>query len=99
MPYMPDMKCPTPSCIERADKGEHRVADTTYRKHPCCESCGGELIDGAWVHKCKMCGTIVEPGQLSGLFVPHLCDTCIAIRRANDHKCSMCRKPMIDCCC
>jgi hypothetical protein len=97
--YDPGTECPTPSCVEMAEKYGGRVTDTQYHKNPTCECCGGQRVDSQWKHTCKKCGKNVEPGQLGGLFVPHLCPDCLAHRRATDVKCSRCRQPDIDCCC
>ncbi len=96
-------KCPTPRCNEygRADHVYPEPAKPgTFR----CDACGGQTTDGeTWIHKCARCGVIVKPGELTGLFVPHLCRPCEeAVAKedvARGHVCGMCRKPYSRCCC
>ena len=100
--YDRNIICPTPRCVEYVEKygdAYKRVTDTEFNKHPTCEGCGGKLIDGQWQHKCKKCGQDVEPGQLGGLFVPHLCPSCLDRARKTGARCPSCRKADIDCCC
>jgi len=102
MGYDATITCPTPKCVDAVTKygdAYKRVTDKEFSKHPTCEGCGGKLVEGEWRHVCKSCGQKVEPGQLGGLFVPHLCPSCLAHKRATGRKCSRCNKADIDCCC
>jgi hypothetical protein len=101
-------RCATQRCIDDIKKyGEHYhgVYDgkETDSYEAICERCGGKLIDGEWVHKCKACGKTVQPGELTGLFVPHKCSECEEkVAKADISRgavCSMCRKPYSRCCC
>ena len=66
-----------------------------------CERCGAQNINGKWVLVCQRCSKEVK--ELHGLFVPHLCKTCmeevIAIDRKTGNICGMCRAPRSLCCC
>lgn len=50
---------------------------------------------------CKQCGQHTD--KLVGLFVPHLCVSCLDKEREADIKagriCRLCHKPYCDCCC
>lgn len=109
------IRCNTPRCMAAIEKyGEHY--HSVYDKDPhmapdfCtnaiarCERCGGWTPDGrTFIHKCADCHTDVEPGELVGLFVPHLCTICeqkVTDDNISRHRvCSLCRKPYNRCCC
>lgn len=110
-----DVLCKTSRCIELREKYAGRYLNVyeyfdegalkdsppyNYR----CEGCGGTSMDGEiWEHVCKSCGITVEPGELCGLFVPHVCKGCEKKTAENEIKrgavCGMCRKPFSRCCC
>ena len=64
----------------------------------CCQTCGGFYQYGVWHHNGKQCGVEVQPGELVGLFVPHLCQRCytaaLAKDRARGNVCGLCGKPV-----
>ena len=64
--------------------------------HSFCQRCGGEYRNGKWTHQCKACKKIVNPGELTGLFVPHSCPEChkkqIESDIKNGNACRMCGK-------
>ncbi len=69
-----------------------------------CERCGGKWWGNEdWRYTCTRCETSVNPGELVGLFVPHLCKSCLKERIAEDkalgRRCSMCSKTYTECCC
>ncbi len=110
---MSDIRCTTPSCVSAIERyGEHyhkvdpiktappdAMPDATHR----CSMCGGYTNGKDWVHQCASCDKLLGPGELKGLFVPHLCADCEqaaaddCIRRG--HVCTLCRKPYSRCCC
>ncbi len=102
------VRCATPRCIELiANYGEsyHRVYDeqnasTVIAK---CEGCGGKFNGDIWLHVCQKCKVDVNPGELTGLFVPHLCRLCEQKVANNEIACGsvcrMCHKPYSRCCC
>lgn len=115
----PKIHCTTPSCVKAIEiSGDryHNVYDLeqpyTSTRAPVfmpdavarCESCGGYTDGkGNWKHVCVACGTEVKPGELTGLFVPHLCKDCMRATVEADKKagrvCSLCRRPYSLCCC
>jgi hypothetical protein len=66
-----------------------------------CERCGAKEINGKWVKICGRCKS--EVTELHGLFVPHLCKSCLDIIVENDRRtgniCLLCRQPRSLCCC
>lgn len=68
-----------------------------------CEGCGGYTDGKTWWHRCAACKADVEPGTLTGLFVPHNCQSCERTlteeNYASGNVCSMCRKARNQCCC
>ena len=110
-----EIKCTTQRCRDSIAKyGEryHRVYDRgDDRGKPSfmpdaiaqCEGCGGYTNGTTWKHTCQKCGKDVDPGQLTGLFVPHLCHDCertIAEKeKTSGNVCLMCRQPRSRCCC
>jgi hypothetical protein len=108
-----NIRCETEKCINAIVKyGEqyHRVHDA-YEYPPLfmpdaiavCEQCGGHTNGKEWSHVCKGCGKTVNPGELVGLFVPHLCKECLNKAIENDKRagriCRMCHEPYCLCCC
>lgn len=74
----------------------------TVPDHMLCEGCGAiQAENGGWNLHCKQCGC--NPPKLVGLFVPHLCESCLAIEleseRSAGHVCGMCGQPYGNCCC
>lgn len=102
-----ETRCPTEKCVKAIEEyGEHYhgVYDSKWHDSVICERCGGKLNDkGEWYHQCSMCKKMLEPGQLVGLFVPHLCKECLESVRESQRQsgsvCRMCRKVYADCCC
>lgn len=106
-------RCETPRCMESIEKyGEqyHMVYDrmnSTWVPEGLiakCSRCGGVMREeGVWEHKCKKCGKDVEPGELIGLFVPHVCHVCenkvVETEIKIGNVCRMCRQPWSRCCC
>lgn len=98
-----EIVCVTPSCVEYQAKYNYpgRVYDRDGYSQ--CENCGGKLIAGTWIHKCKQCGVDVAPGKLTGLFVPHSCGACMQKvyerEKASGHVCRMCNSVFSKCCC
>ena len=68
-----------------------------------CESCGGYTDGITWKHVCQKCNKEVQPGELCGLFVPHLCKECEQAKADSDRRsgnvCRICRQPRSRCCC
>lgn len=112
------LRCDTPSCMKLwANEAETRkrcislprVYDATYEQglYPGsiarCEGCGGYSDGKTWWHRCATCRADVEPGTLTGLFVPHNCRKCESEisekNRASGNVCSLCGKPRNQCCC
>lgn len=109
-----DIRCPTPFCQKRVeelgDSGNRVYSYTWDYRVPVdikicarCDSCGG-LTDGAsWYHVCSVCGKRVDPGELRGLFVPHMCSDCVKKKAEEEikkgHVCGFCRNPFSQCCC
>jgi hypothetical protein len=94
------LKCPTQRCIDMIlQYGERHNRVSGNR----CESCGGIFKDGKWEHKCVTCKKEVNPGELTGLFVPHLCISCKEVlfkkERESGQVCSMCRQVYSNCYC
>jgi len=95
------MKCPLCNSdrVYLAHEFGDKVGDGLYTHN--CEACGAKRINGKWTKKCERCGKIVN--ALHGLFVPHLCKSCLDIVVENDRKignvCLMCRQPRSLCCC
>lgn len=108
-----DIRCENPTCIASIEKyGEqyHSVYDLYSTPPPfmpeaiaICEHCGGYTDGKKWVYICKKCGKSVNPGELVGLFVPHLCQEClddiVESDRKNGNICTLCHKPRSLCCC
>lgn len=102
-----NIRCETPSCINAIQKyGEiyHRVySHTTNGADACCEQCGAVHYPDGWKSVCEKCKRDVLPGELVGLFVPHLCKECEKAVADEDVKrgniCGMCREPRSRCCC
>lgn len=105
-------RCPTPRCIDSIEKwgdNYHAVyekgAKERYGENAVlwCERCGGWFDGTTWHHECAECKIEVSPGELVGLFVPHLCRDCerkTAEREArNGNVCLMCHQPYSRCCC
>lgn len=99
-------ECQTPKCLENFAKGywaNDRAVMVRHVDVPTCQYCGGKWIGGQWVHRCSKCKAVVEPGQLVGLFVPHLCGACLekalAADRAAGRICRMCHVERTMCCC
>ena len=107
------IRCATDTCRQSIEKyGEHyhavvdavKVMDSGYKAIARCELCGGYTSDGKeWEHQCSRCKKHVQPGELRGLFVPHLCKECeqaIADRDIQSGNiCTMCGDPRSRCCC
>lgn len=68
-----------------------------------CELCGGICQDGVWRWECRDCHSLVGAGNLTGLFVPHLCQTCHNAAteryRAAGNICRLCGHTRNNCCC
>lgn len=103
------VRCITPRCVEViATHGEryHSVYTGDYlggnATHHCTH-CGARSVDGVWESRCRKCQKLVEPGTLTGLFVPHSCPECHQKRREADKArsaiCRRCGQPFCDCCC
>lgn len=104
----PHLICPNPPC----QQGRNRVSYLKGREKPdfmknaiaLCESCG-TYIDGkgVWKSVCAVCKKEVDIGGLRGLFVPHLCPTCLGVLIEKQKKegkvCSLCKQPYCLCCC
>ena len=107
-----EIRCATTRCVnDVAQHGEHYHDVHSVRTPPVfmvdatamCERCGGHTNGTDWKHVCKSCGKEVQPGELTGLFVPHLCVTCEK-RKADEQiargaVCRGCSKPFARCCC
>lgn len=101
--------CPTPHCQGLARRGKPpeycdvrgipHVRDATHR----CECCGGLWTGREWVHRCAKCSVTVSPGELRGMFVPHLCTACnqriVDAERAAGRICSTCQNVRSYCYC
>ena len=113
---MSKIRCVTPKCIKVIkEHGEqyHKVYDKSkYVNIPTyipkeaiaqCQFCGGYTDGTTWWHTCQECKKIVNPGELTGLFVPHVCEECSIILTQKERKsgkvCSMCRQVYRNCCC
>lgn len=101
-----EMKCTTQRCIDDIVKYGaicHSVVSDNNGENIWCERCGGRWDGEKFVHQCRSCGTDVEPGELTGLFVPHNCAPCQQKVRDADiaagRICRMCHSPRCDCCC
>jgi hypothetical protein len=96
--------CLRSECIKHAKEWGGRVV-TAKGDTARCERCGGSTADGGktWTWTCAECETQVQPGELHGLFVPHLCRACldriVKAERASGQLCRMCRQPYSLCCC
>lgn len=98
------VRCTTPKCIEAIQKwGEHYHSVHTLGDVEQCDRCGGKFDGQKWLHKCKQCGTEVEPGALTGFFVPHSCKSCmdkVVEQQKRDGKiCGRCKTVFAFCCC
>jgi len=95
--------CPTPICKEAVANNKNYKRVYISNGVTRCDYCGGVYKDGKWEHKCSRCGKEVKPGELCGLFVPHLCNECEeAVARegiASGDVCGMCGKPRSRCYC
>ena len=99
--------CETPKCIDHAAKWGSKpsayylptVPDHMPDVTHICQHCGGVYNGERWDHVCSKCGATVQPGELVGLFVPHLCQGCLDEQVKHDRKCSLCGKPVSLCCC
>lgn len=104
------IECPTPTCTTaREERGWVWVYENGAQERygedavAFCERCGGWFDGTTWHHECQTCKIEVEPGKLTGLFVPHLCSPCeqkvadaeIAARQV----CRFCHYPYSRCCC
>jgi hypothetical protein len=111
-----EIRCRTPRCVERVrERGEncHDVYERTDAGYPPnhylpgtvaeCGHCGGHTDGVQWRHRCRRCGTDVEPGFLTGLFVPSRCVDCQKAMEEEDRsanrRCRGCRALSINCCC
>lgn len=107
-----NIRCPTARCVKNIETyGEryHWVYDQTSPPPHLsvaiarCEGCGGYWDGDKWIHKCTTCGADVEPGKLTGLFVPHVCADCnkkaVDAQRARGAICRRCNQVMSWCCC
>lgn len=108
------VRCATPRCqeyIQRYGERYHVVYPLRWEIAPRllpqaiarCEQCGGYTDGQTWLHACARCGTVVTPGALVGLFVPHWCQACAALveaeQRAAGHICRQCHKVNARCYC
>jgi len=106
------IRCTTEKCIEAVEKyGENyhgvHVVDNPPDFMPDaiakCERCGGFTNGTEWKHVCKICDVNVEPGKLTGLFVPHRCGDCdkkiVAEEKAKGKICRLCNEVYSRCCC
>jgi hypothetical protein len=104
MSHKSETRCATAKCIKAIQQyGEH-YHSVYPRDEGCqCERCGGKFDGTAWLHKCKQCGTEVEPGELTGLFVPHSCKACmekVVEQQTRAGKvCGRCKTVFAFCCC
>lgn len=107
-------KCITDRCRQNLEKyGEvyDRVGILKFEEPPefmpdaiaKCQFCGGYTNGTIWVHVCFACNKEMQPGELVGLFVPHLCPDCersaAEKQITNREVCGICRQPYIRCCC
>lgn len=102
-------RCERPECIEMLANREERKRQNWHTpevhafvgptKHwpnvvARCEGCGAYHDGDRWHHVCSKCGSTVEPGSLTGLFVPHKCQECnqkiIDDEREKGHVCRRC---------
>jgi hypothetical protein len=100
------MNCTRQECLDYSKKyrgGKSSVFDSTGLGLLVCETCGGSFKDGVQQWVCGKCGKEQEPGTLVGLFVPHLCKSCLeSIRQyeiTTGKICRLCRHPYCECCC
>lgn len=103
------LSCTTPRCLARVGEGGGSRVVEFHRKNPAdaarCEGCGGIFNTDIrqWIHECSLCGVAVEPGALTGLFVPHRCEPCdqkvVEQDRKTGNICRLCGTVRSWCCC
>lgn len=104
-----EIRCETPRCIGDIAKHGERYHDVFPETgiagvDAYCQRCGGKhLAAGGWHHACRQCQAVVQPGALTGLFVPHSCAPCVEKNRQADRArgamCGRCQNTFTDCCC
>lgn len=107
-----ERRCETPRCIETIQKYGENYNDVVTltdgwggdkSAKDICQFCGVYHNGERSVSKCQDCGTEVPLGQLTGLFVPSVCQPCmrktVEQEEARGAVCGMCRKAYSLCCC
>lgn len=71
------------------------------KRLPQCGRHGCTFYGKKWIFRCEKCNQNVD--ELVGLFVPYLCKPCEEAvakwQRENNRVCSLCRQPLVRCCC
>ena len=97
------LQCNTPECSSRIFPWGREPHNYIKHARHVCESCGGVYDGETWQHVCAHCGRNVQPGELTGLFVPHNCVECerkiTEQNIRNGNICGLCRQPRNKCCC
>lgn len=104
-----NISCSTPRCKELKRQNQVYHILKSYDFCPQgkfqCIACGGfaDETGKTWFHICYLCHKSVEPGALTGLFVPSRCVDCQRKleekdRQANN-RCLKCGILRINCCC